>query len=681
MSVWLAEAWRFFALLAVFYLPGFVLAHIVHNRQGLFLRLAIAPAWTAGIVGLLTIIYGEIDVAWTVWSALPGFAIAFALAIAARALFPRSGEATPTDQRSPRWWQPALAALIFGLIAGLPILTTIPPDGIVQGGDSQFHIGLLWQIEHDGVASPLSASAAMMGLDRHASFYPTAWHAMSALATSGSQHALTTANVMLLVAPVLWIFSTMALTWALTKDQRTMWWALAACALVPMALIRLELITTLWPFVVGMSIMPGALAMLVAQLREVRGVWRTSPGRVALMAACWTIPALGLAIFHPSTFLPAAAAIWLCAIVVALQRLWRCLLWREFARLTAWLGGLAFLIIGPQLVYNSPYASLLQLHREPQVSFKGIPAKLIAAVKMSSLDGALSTAVFHVAVLIISVCAAVTIWWWRRNYRFLVVAWVAQVLLVLACLFPVPIFNRLTSLYYNVAVRALVGEAVFLVPMLAVAATVWASALACRTTRRGLPAWKASALVFLVATSLSFYENARAAHQMVYPNPGDVRFLASQPEIAMIKRAKSLPEDAFILGDPAAGASFLEVVAGRRVVFPYPGLDFGEENTLLVQHFRDIHFNPEVCHIVRKHGITHFYADRPGWYNSSFTSERRPGLYHVDTTRGFTLIDRGGTASLYRIDMCTDPTWVYDAPPPPPRPGDFDPRPGHPSIL
>lgn len=681
MSQWLGEAPRLGALLAVFYIPGLILAHSFHYRQSLFLRLAVAPAWTAGLVGVLALGYGKAGLAWTVWSALPGFIVAFALAFGIYSLLRRRSEAVPAAIAAPPMWQPALASLAFGLVAALPILTTIPPDGIIQGGDSQFHIGLLWQIEQDGIASPLTASAGMMGLDRSSSFYPTAWHAILALVTSGTSQVLATTNVMLVVAPIMWIFSTMALTWAVTKNRTAMWWSLAASAMVPMALVRLELITTLWPFVVGMSIMPGALAMFIAQAREVPTLWRNSPGLVVVTAMYWMFPALGLAIFHPSTFLPAVAGGWFVGLVYASWKLWCGLRARtDIRHATPWAGLIVFLIAAPQLIYRSPYASLFQLHRAPNVSFKAVPAKLTAALNMYSLDGAPATAVFHFTVIVLSVLTAVTVWLWCRN-RLLVLAWVAQVLLILACFFPVPIFNRLTSLYYNVAVRALVGEAVFLVPMMGLALAVWAGWLAQRLGRVSVMSAGAAMLAFAAITGLSFPENARASHEMVYPEVGDVRYLASGAELDMLRRASSLPADSYILGDPAAGASLVQVAAGRRAVFPYPGMDFGEKNTLLVEHFRDIHFNPRICSVVREFGITHFYADRPGWYNSSYTSQRRPGLYHVDTTRGFTLVDRGGSAALYRIDMCSDPTWVFDKPPAPPRPGDLDTRPGRPSVL
>ncbi|QOR45203.1 DUF6541 family protein [Trueperella pecoris] len=690
MSLWLAEIPRFAAILAVFYIPGFILAQIVH-RQTLILRVAIAPAWSAGAVGLLSLLYGILGVAWTPWSALIGYAVLLGFVFTATMLVRRRLGAVvsiPYEpghkpvQSPPSLWQLALPALIFGLIAALPILRTVPPNGLIQGGDSQFHIGLLWKMIGDGLASPLMASAGMMGLNPSPGFYPTAWHALLATVTPQASQALVTANVMLIVAPVLWIFSIMSLTWALTKDRAATWWALAASGLVPMALIRLELITTLWPFVVGMALMPGVLAVAVREAPTITPLWKRSRLGAVAMVALRTIPALGLLVFHPSTFLPVAVAVWLWALIYSARHMWK--EWRHEGcdryRLGAWGGAVFFLIAMPQLVYTSAYASLFQLHRLPQVSFSGLPTKLIATATMYSPGGGLENFVFYIAVFIVTSFAALTVWRTRR-YRLLVIAWGAQVLVVLACYIPMPIFNRLTSLYYNVPTRGLVGEAVFLVPMVAVAATTWMKWLSRkrRVLHTTTVSLGASALVFVALTSVSYRANAQASYEMVYPTSRGVRFLASAPEIALIKRAAQLPADSYILGDPAAGASLIEIASNRRVVWPYPGLEQGQDDKYLAERFNQIHYNPRVCEIVRQYGITHFYKDRPGWYNSSYTAARRPGLYQVDTEKGFTFVDRGGTAAIYSIDMCYDPTWKPEKWPAPAS-ARYEALPGQPSI-
>ena len=59
---------------------------------------------------------------------------------------------------------------------------------------------------------------------------------------------------------------------------------------------------------------------------------------------------------------------------------------------------------------------------------------------------------------------------------------------------------------------------------------------------------------------------------------------------------------------------------------------------------------------MRKLGITHFYEEEDGAYYNFMRSTRNPGLYGVDTSSGFELVDAGGTAKLWKITACGDIT-------------------------
>ena len=131
--------------------------------------------------------------------------------------------------------------------------------------------------------------------------------------------------------------------------------------------------------------------------------------------------------------------------------------------------------------------------------------------------------------------------------------------------------------------------------------------------------------------------------------------MATSAELDMLRRMpRTLPADALVLGDPIAGAAYTEVIGQRRAVFPqlYQTLGDSHAQEVLVQRFNQIHTDPEVCEVVRELGITHFYMDADGWYYQFKRSERFPGLYDVDVTHGFELVDDGGTAKLFRITAC-----------------------------
>jgi len=131
--------------------------------------------------------------------------------------------------------------------------------------------------------------------------------------------------------------------------------------------------------------------------------------------------------------------------------------------------------------------------------------------------------------------------------------------------------------------------------------------------------------------------------------------MATSGELAMIRRMpETLPSDALVLGDPIAGAAYTEVLGQRMAVFPqlYRTLDNAHDEDVIVSRFNQIHTDPQVCEVVLRRGITHFYQDTDGYYYQSKRSQRSPGLYNVDTSTGFELVDQGGTAKLWRITAC-----------------------------
>ena len=83
-----------------------------------------------------------------------------------------------------------------------------------------------------------------------------------------------------------------------------------------------------------------------------------------------------------------------------------------------------------------------------------------------------------------------------------------------------------------------------------------------------------------------------------------------------------------------------------------------EDGLYLREHFRDLHEDPHVCEILQDHGIRYFYEDSSQFFNGTWLADLRPGLYDVDTSTGFTLLDTGGTARVWEITACD--VWVVE---------------------
>lgn len=171
--------------------------------------------------------------------------------------------------------------------------------------------------------------------------------------------------------------------------------------------------------------------------------------------------------------------------------------------------------------------------------------------------------------------------------------------------------------------------------------------------------WRIDALIgaiLVIVTGFGAFDARVWATDYVYDaqhlgKPG----MATTAELAMIRRMRLLiSRESLVLGDPIAGAAYVEVIGQHEAVFPQLTLTNNEERwqQVLTRRFNEIHTNPEVCDVVRELGITHFYEDEDGWYYNFRRSSRFPGLYNVDTSTGFELVDTGGTAKLWKITAC-----------------------------
>ena len=197
----------------------------------------------------------------------------------------------------------------------------------------------------------------------------------------------------------------------------------------------------------------------------------------------------------------------------------------------------------------------------------------------------------------------------------------------------------------------------------------WTRSLQCILAERGVddeieaPRWPIQVgvgLLLLVLSGFGAIDARNTAVAYVYDpahlgKPG----MATTGELAMARRMKyTTAPNALILGDPIAGAAYSEILGGRKAVFPQLSTVNADSASqkVLTQRFHDIATDPEVCEVVRKLGITHFYEEEDGAYYNFMRSARNPGLYGVDTSTGFELVDAGGTAKLWKITACGDIT-------------------------
>ncbi|SDZ75033.1 hypothetical protein SAMN02910418_00109 [Bowdeniella nasicola] len=630
-------------------LPGVLIVIAAMPRTRPVFAVAQAPAWTLGVVAVLSFLEPLLPFTWGLIPFIGATLLVAGIAWTIRRAVEGTWHTSWDAWKNARDYRYVGFAAVVWLIVILPIVLTSDATLPVQGGDSNYHYNQLWLMEKTGEASPLLSNATMAGVDPTPWFYPNTWHALLSLVTVGPMDALSVVNAMLVVTPALFLLGTAAFTVVVADTGRAYVWGLVAATFAPLALLRLQLATTLWPFVLAFSVIPGLLAAIVPELQPLQS------RRVLRTLAIFALPLFGIFAVHPSVLLVISLPIFVIVVATLLRRGYVGIHRGEKKRsigavlLAAALVAAAYLFIilpGPQRYYFG---------RFPNVDWSGIPRKLFVSTAMFLPGGGAYAVLFYLGVCIIT-AAGIVLLWKKRKYALLL-AWFSQWLIVVASYLPIKGVSNLTALYYNHPNRAEFAAAIYFVPMagyLFYEIAGWAGE---RWSWKNAPRVESVlAMVLVLCTTIYGFKGVgNDTETTFHPKEDNVRYLASPEEIAMIRAAGNvLPADAYVIGDPAAGAALLQPLSNIDVVWPYPNYPTKGDDAFLLQRFRLIDSDPFVCDLLNEYDIAYFYDDEARYYNGGYTDALRPGLYGVDTSEGFTEIARGGTAVLYRIDACND---------------------------
>ena len=579
-----------------------------------------------------------------------------------------------------------LTVLVFWAVTALPVILTIPPNAVSQSGDALYHYMQVAIIEREDYASMFNPNAGMFGLTSHAGFYPIVWHQVASLGAWSWRETLIANNVLLLAVALVWYLGLVYLArTALPKVRHAPYLALAASLLAPVFPWRLTYGAALWPYCMAVATCPAVIAMsiecwrrartlLVVAARDQSASRRGALGRAA-MALSAIIPFfVGSCLIHTSA---AAMLLWplfgiiLCYAVGSGTRSWRC--GRRGQAAARWIGAVLAVVALVAFVFL-PGPQQHHFGRYTELDWSNLVTKLLIPVALNYFGGWAIEWV-EMPLTILSLLGAAVCLWRRRTWE-LVVAWVFSMSLILAAIAPIPVLSSITGLFYRNPHRLKAMTAVLAVLLVVIALDTlrtWLAPVAARIcsglrgalARTGLAdsvismvTRVAAAVVVVILCTPAMVVGSQAIASDVregyQPVLGDTRFIADEAELAMIRRLPDeLPDDAVVIGDPVAGAGYIPILTGMRSVWVFPGQAADDEDGIyLREYFNQIHTDPHVCEILQHHGIKYFYADKDIRFNNSQLSKIRPGLYKVDTSYGFTLIDSGGSASLWRIDVC-----------------------------
>lgn len=654
-------------LLLTVYVPGTVALALLRSR--LSVALAGGPLVTAALVGIGGIVLRSLGVRYGWISLLALTVLLWSTALLLRWLLvrPRATAAAAPVTGARRTLRGPRRSLLLLMAAGaaaaatfmLPVFLFVDPGMPSPRVDPMYHYNVLNAIRETGDVSMQSAVDYNYGLRVGHVTYPTVWHAFASLGVDvvdvvPAAHALT-----FVVIPVVFIVNIALLARVIfRKSPVAAIAAVAAAGAMPAFPGALLLTRAFWPNALGTAMLPGGLVVLIMLLRRTRWSFlRRNPLLYALDLLIALAAFVGLGLTHPSELfsllliaLPLVVASGIKAERIARRTLSR----RAHAVFLGAIIALPLVVIGCLLLPARVRSYILRVGNQ---DWHGALIKTVSIVSnwptiVSSIPGLVVAAVFVPLFLTGVVLLART-----RERRWIAIAWGINAALIAGSYFPLPILSGLSGLWYADSYRLFPLQAAIL-PLVvgAVASAAAPSSDVQRQPARSMLRRLGSLWAWIaIASSLlgTLYINAGAAHQ-VGVTPVAPRPLMDSAERALQERVgRDLPRGALVIGDPATGVAYLPLEAPVDSVFTQMNMrDVDEDGIFLADNFAHIHDDPRVCTLIRYYGIGYFYEDEPLTYNYSDRAETMPGFYGVDTRHGFTLIDQGGTAKLWRIDAC-----------------------------
>lgn len=630
---------------AIVLLPGLAVT-LALGLRGLRLWGLAAPAGVT-VICLAAVAAPLVGLRWSVVPVLISNVVVAGAALAIRLLIGgrTRGGAAKNTQRDGRLWGATIPVVGAGVLIAVQVLVIMgDPGNISQTFDNVFHLNAIRYAVDEGNASPLFLASMTSG-EGPAPFYPSGWHAVASLVVATTSVAVPTASnaVMLVFAAVVWPASILLLVRELRVVQRPgMFAAAAAAAAFPaFPLLMLEY-GVLYPFMMGLSLVPAALAVVV------RLCFPDGRERALLWALILLGILPGIAIAHPGALVALFA---LSTVVLALAGV--------IAGRAASTSGARWVIVAAAAAYTGLLVVVWYALRPEDLARSWLPHETVAQAIGEVVAVAPWDAPVNVAMTIlvaVGVVAALR----RRSVQDVAVLmlFVASALLyVVASGLPyLDLRDLLVGPWYNNAPRLAAILPVAWVPLAAIGAEwAWGAARAWQSAHPGLLSSRALALV-AAGLILVILPQGWTMRQAVSSAAPLYRFdedspLVTRDELALIERLPDeVPEDAIVVGSPWTGVAVTYALTGREVLMPHTLTTTTPEADLINDGLRSARPGSEVCEAVddigarfvldfgtqEVHGATHVY----------------PGIRNLASSGAVELVDSEGEARLYRVVAC-----------------------------
>lgn len=606
--------------------------------------LGTAPVLTYGVVSLGAPLAPALLGGWSVWALLAVTAavcvVVFGARLVGRRWFPMS-----VGDGLPRWSLIHHAGVVAALAiaAGVGLLVTSRSTAgftaVHQFWDAIFHANSVRFIAETGESAP-SALRAVNDPFNQNFFYPNSFHVL--VATALQVTAGTVPQLLNLQSGLLAFVFALSMIGVL-RAAKARPALIAATALLAGTFTAypylLEFFGPVWPFAVGVAVIPGFVALFVVLLD------RSDPALIAITA----LAAAGLVSLHPSIALSAAV---FCGVYVV-QR-WIRLRRIPIAELVAVavMGVLAGVRAVPQMLEAAGTATISAVDWPAY----GTPGAVLGMLLFQNYESAVPQwwLVAAIVVGLVGLSRLKDLAWWLLGGLVFIT------LFVLAASYEGPTVALLTGPWWNDRWRF---AALCTLPVLLIAANGlvvvrdFLMRVSARWVKRDDVLVRSAALgivfVALAALTNALYIDRNVV--AVSPAYGaQAGTMTPTKREAIEKLGALVPDDGVVMNDPTDGSAWMWALQDVHPVFGHvfngppkengPGADHYD----LYQRFDELDTDEEIRSIVAKLRITHVFYTPDRVYGSRSIA---PGLDSLDDAQSLKLVYSSGTSRVYEVRL------------------------------
>ncbi len=648
-------------------LPG-LLVTLAAGLRGV-LAWSLAPALTVPTIAVGAVAASAAGVPWSGATAAGPALVLAALTVGARWLLARRrrepvpeapapevsvpetpvpGAPVPHEGRAA-WIAAAAGVVGAALVGAVAVVNGMGlPDAVSQTYDAVFHYSAVARILADGDASSLTLGT-LTDPGAQAAFYPAAWHGLVSLVvvSAGAGVPLASNATAAVVAVVVWPLGCLALVRVLAGPS---WPALAAAPVLAVGFISypwsLLSFGVLWPNLVGVSLVPAALAALVA------AVGPRADASLTRLRAGLLLPVVvvGLGLAHPSAVFslavlgvfPAAGA--LARVLVRTGRTGR------RGAVVAVLGGLVAVAAVAGAVQVLLTAAVFDDIRSFDWPAFQTPLEAVRQVALDATNDGSPAWVVSVLVLVGALAS------WRAGYRWLVPAHLAAgTLYVVAASTESPLTAAVTAFWYNDAFRLAAMLPVTGVPLAVLGLLVVGSLVHRLVPRVGAGTVTAAATAVVVVATGGLYAAAHASFvdESYLAVPPDRTELLDPAERAFFDEVAAIvPPGAVVAQNPWTGSALLWPLTGTEVLFPHLVGEWTADQRLLSQRLDDPTV-PGVCAAAARTRVGWLLVGERDFWPEDGRSRGFPGLEPDGRATGLRRVAEDGSGNaLYRLTGC-----------------------------